>query len=711
MRSTLPAGCLLAVLCTGAAAPAGPEGVSPISNPEKLPSGTCTERWVGASQTAAVIYWQTENRARSFVEFGRTEACEKRTPLSEASTVTGLPHWTQCHRLTGLSPGRRYHYRTVCVGTDERAVRGEVRTFETPKARAAAIRVPDDLKGPPYVLDRKGATYVMTKDLSLPLGGIEIRADGVTLDMDGHTLTYNDRPADRPVQWNKRAYVGQPHDFGVNVSATGHARILHGRIVQGRGNTAGTQVGIGCNPIYARSATVELAGVEFVWAGKDISGVFLHWKAGSVIHHCVFDDRGSGITNRHQALSSVDGNAGGRYHHNLVRRTRQQGLVKAARAEHNEIYVDSRATNAFGITGWAGAGGPVEIAHNRILGVGEHPVGIGMFQAFRPGTAVHHNLVEVKCTRSGAEYGYTGSACFRTTWGTDNLAVHDNTFIAHADVYGGKVAKARAVWVGLPKFTPKGAAGPVEDARAVFRDNYVAALGRKGAKAGGLCVVCMNESPNLIFTGNTVVSTWGNVLLGDGYGHAGGYAKFVGNTFRRVGTSRDYYTVRHEYAGRPGTGVFLGNVYEDGASADSVRLQTGGRIVRQRLVEVAVKGPAGKPLAGAEVVVRRGEGATVWQGRTRATETEAALVVGGLAGLSVSASAERGARGYVAPVAVGAGVATVVLGETEWMPTGKATPWAYTVTVTKPGHTPVTRPLTPPYPERLDVVLKPGAKP
>ena len=684
------------------------EDSAPLSDPVKLPVGRLSEHWVGASETSAVIYWQTENRARSFVEYGQTPACEIKTPISPVSAVTHLPHWTQVHRLTGLKPATRYHYRTVCLGTDGILVRGEVRTFDTPAPRAGAVRVPDDLKAEPYVLDRQGATYVLTKDLTLDLGGLEIRADGVTLDMDGHTLTYNDRPADRPAEWSKRAYAKQRHDFGINVTARGHARILHGRIVQGRGNTPGTPVGIGCNPIYAGGATVELAGVEVVWSARDVSGVFLHWKPGSVLHHCVFDDRGSEITNRHQALSTVDGNAGANYHHNLVRRTRQQGLVQAAAATHNEIYVDSCATNAFGVTGWSGSPRPVEIAHNRILGIGEHPVGIGMFQAFRPGTAVHHNVVEVKCTRSGTEYGYTGSACFRTTWGADNLLVHDNTFIGHADVYGGKVAKTRVVWVGLPTFTPKGAGKAIADARGVFRDNYIAALGRKGAKAGGICVVCLNESPNLIFTGNTVVSTWGNVLLGDEYGHSGGWPKFAGNTFRRAGKQDDYFTIRHEYAGRPGTGVFLDNDYEDGAARDSVRLQKGGDIAFQRTVAIAVKDQAGNPVGGARVVVTDDAGKTLLDAITPAAKAEWMLVAGGGPAIAARASLDRGDRGYVASVPVAAGQAIVVLTEATRTHAGKRKPGKVTVTVTKEGHSTASREVGHPIPEKVDIVLKGG---
>jgi hypothetical protein len=694
----------LAIAETSRPAVQAKEDIAPISDKETLPVGKLSEQWVLASETSAVIYWQTENRSGSRVEYGRTKACRMKTTTSGVSQVTGLPHWTHFHRVTGLEPGREYFFRMVCLGTDGKEVRSERKTFATKRLKGV-VRLPDDLGEGPYVLDRKDATYVLTKDLTLPLGGLEIRAAGITLDMDGHTLVYNDKAAARPAEWSERAYKSEGHDFGINVTARGHVRVLNGVIRQGRGNSAGTAVGVGCNPLYSRGGSVELAGVEVVWAGRDISGLFFHWQGGSHVHHCVMEDKGSGITNRHQAISTIDGNAWGSYHHNLVKRTRQQGLMGAARALHNEIYVDSCATNAFGIVGSARSPQPVEIAHNRIIGIGEHPVGIAMFKAYKPGTAVHHNLVEVKCTRSGREYGYTGSACFRTTWGADNLDVHENTFIAHADVYGGKVAKARAVWVGLPRFTPKGAKEEIADARGIFRGNYVAALGRKGAKAGGLCVVCLNQSPNLIFLDNTVVSTWGNVLLGDEYGHSGGYPKFVGNTFRRAGKQKDYYTIRHDYARRPGTGVFLANRYEDGAAEDSVRLQDAGRIVMQASVCISVKDGKGALIPGAEVAILDKLGQEVFKGVTRGEDAEAVLVADAGETLSVGEPKDRVARGRVASIALEGGTLRAILTRCILTSTGKDARTPHRITVTKKGYAETCRTVDAADAGKLEIVL------
>ena len=128
----------------------------------------------------------------------------------------------------------------------------------------------------------------------------------------------------------------------------------------------------------------------------------------------------------------------------------------------------------------------------------------------------------------------------------------------------GKSPRPAPFGLAFPSSPRKCASQPIADARGFFHDNLIVAQGPEKADAGAICVVCLNESPHLIFKGNTVVSTWGNVLLADSYGHADGYAKFVNNTFRRLSSFSDYHTVRQEYGGIPATGVFVGNRYEEG---------------------------------------------------------------------------------------------------------------------------------------------------
>ncbi len=704
MRTVSLAVLVAAAFGTSAAGAAAPEkeDISPLNEYPPCPAGAVRYNWVHAGPTSAVTYWQVANfGATSRVEYGLTDACKQVTPTTKPGLVLGIPFHNQFHRLTGLQPGKTYHYQMVSIGTDGSESKGETQTFTT-KPYEKAIRVPDDVKGPPYVLDKDAAVYVVTRDLVVPLAGFEITASDVTLDFDGHTLTYNNEPYEGPKEWSKRAYHG--NDFGVKCSGKGRVTLRNGRIVQGKGSSAGTQVGIGCNPVYSRGAPVTMEGMELIWHGADISGAFFHWAGDNQVRHSVFDDRGTVITNRHQAVSTIDGNGWGRYYFNLIKRTRQQGLMGAAYARYNEIYIDSCATNSFGIRPSNTAGEAVLVSNNLILGIGEHPVGIAMFGVYPRGSLVYLNIVFVKCTRSGTEYGYTGSACFRTTWGADNLNVKRNHFIAYGDVYDGKVAKARAVWVGLPHFTPKDAKEEIRDARGVFAENTIQAIGQNGAKAGAICVVCNNHSPNLIFGNNKVASTWANVLLGDEYGHAGGYAKFVDNTFRREGTDPNYRTILQQRAGIPGTGVFFGNSYEDGESPQSIELKEKGEAVFQTLLRLTVKDADGKPLGDARIVVTGADGKHVLLDTTPHAETWAMLVADGNR-LVVERPVDDTLRGYVTSFPLAKGELAVALVREIVTKDGRKAAGPYTVSAKKDGYKAASKTVDLAKTDRIEITL------
>lgn len=121
------------------------------------------EQWVHASETSAVVYWQTGEQARDaetagagHVEYGPTEAYGRRTadfslpPVCDevpaGVRVFQKPSWSQCHRITGLESGRTYHYRLVFTGPDRSVVKSEDMTFTT-RLPANVIRIPKSVQG------------------------------------------------------------------------------------------------------------------------------------------------------------------------------------------------------------------------------------------------------------------------------------------------------------------------------------------------------------------------------------------------------------------------------------------------------------------------------------------------------------------------------------------------------------------------------------
>jgi hypothetical protein len=261
------------------------------------------------------------------------------------------------------------------------------------------------------------------------------------------------------------------------------------------------------------------------------------------------------------------------------------------------------------------------------------------------------------------------------------------------------------VWVGLPHFTPKGATEEIRDARGFFGYNTIRAIGRNGAKAGAICVVCLNESPNLIFYGNDVESTWANVLLGDEYGHAGGYPKFVGNAFGRMGEDPAYHTIFQQRGRIPATGVFLGNMYQDGASRASVELGETGEVVFQSLVWISVVDRHGKPVAAARVVVCGPDGKAVQQA-TMATEGAKDTLIADGDRLTVVRPLERNHRGYVNDVSLESGEVAVVASYEIVTHDGRKPAGPYTVTATKDGYKPASKKVDVAETARVEIVLE-----
>ena len=235
--------------------------------------------WVWASETSAVVCRQLgdiRSSATSHVEYGKTAALGLRTE------ETKEPRRSQFHRLRGLEPDTTYHYRMVLTDAESgRETRSADLTFTTRK-QESAIRIPQEVAGPPFVLDRAGATYLLTQDVAADGDAFVIAAADVTLDLDGHTVLFGNNTADLA--------------RGVWLKHEGKATVVNGHLVQG-----------------ARSAPYS-AAIESRWraAPTEIFAIstdvhlpcaypikFLGKAAGVHIHHNVLASRVTEIESRH----------------------------------------------------------------------------------------------------------------------------------------------------------------------------------------------------------------------------------------------------------------------------------------------------------------------------------------------------------------------------------------------------------------------------
>lgn len=407
----------------------------------------------------------------------------------------------------------------------------------------------------PGELDKEDTEYRLTRNVIANGTAFRVKAHRVTLNLNGHTVIYNEKSVGNGVFVDKW--------WAEDVA------ILNGTLAQGAAKNSGGYHSNETSPIrtlHCRRLTV--AGLTIRYSGPDMVGLFIDGCSGAHIHDNTIIDEGNVVTNRHQGVDVirvVGDNA--KIHNNMISRARHIGIRSGSDAEvfYNEVHIDSSVTNSTGISTASGT-----VHHNKIYGQGVHPIGIW------PGNniKVYSNYIRVQSTKPGDEYGSTGAACLRLMWGSNtNVEVYGNTMIlvAEEDYRGSKFNSwGRCVWVGVPD--PK--------QQVKFHDNLIIAFNTDGKAKAAAVAICGNDKNvafnNLEFRSNVIVSNWTNLLLADSYGSAGGYSRFVGNRFVRLGDSKTYRTVRSQYSSIPSTALLIDNIFENGASLKLLDMELSG---------------------------------------------------------------------------------------------------------------------------------------
>lgn len=335
--------------------------------------GAFDRRWVHVSETSAVLCWAVGDigrAARSYVEYGTPP---RKTP------VTREARWLQWHRLTGIETGKACSYRMVNVDPKTGAETRSQPLELTPRRNAKAIRIPEQVKGPPFVLDKAGATYVLTADVRAKGTAFEITAPDVILELDGHTIVFGDDTAEQV--------------RGVWAHNPGKATICNGHIVQGKRSKAySTAV-----ESRWREAPTEIFGISTDVHLKCAYPVKFLGKATDVsIHHNRLYSRVVDIESRHYPgndLLRLDISGGTiRVHDNLLTEGCHVGIRLAGKdgeadVHHNDIRHHQQYVNGYAIAAsCAGA----EIHHNRITSCGR---GVHLTQE---GIRLHHNYLDLR---------------------------------------------------------------------------------------------------------------------------------------------------------------------------------------------------------------------------------------------------------------------------------------------------------------------------
>jgi len=484
--------------------------------------------WAHPSYTSLVVGFATNIPSVSIVEYGRTVLYGQYTQMSDSY------YYKHLHYIRGLEPGVTYHYRIRAMdGEGGEVVSGDF-MFTLPQIPSDAIRIPDDMPGdPPYNLTQGGALYVLTCDLTVPTLAINIKAHNVTIDLDGHTITYDTQtPKVIGNTWNDYAY-SEEATFGIRAGLWNfsNAKIFNGVIKQGDNGGSGF-IGIGFNPIFLNLMTPntnnEVAGVTIDYYGNSVSGIY---AGNGKVHHNVIIDRGSVIDNRHQGIRAVElGNlTTNEVAWNSIRRFRHQGLYSAGRILNNELYSDSFDTNSFMI----GPGDGATVNSNKLFGMGYNPIGIG----WANNIIVRNNFIYLRGyapTLRSTEYDRKSAvAGLRTTnYGEDRydyMLYEDNVIIVKAE---DGCTLARGIW------TTNG----INDKRITYRRNTVKAEAMpdnvtitdnpyyNGDVYNAICAVTFSGAqllhPSLnpalpdpvIFEDNRLIGNVNLVIIGEGYG-------------------------------------------------------------------------------------------------------------------------------------------------------------------------------------------------
>jgi hypothetical protein len=338
-------------------------GSEPALNPESF--------WEYNSYTSHAVGFATNLPTVSLIEYGET------TDYSLSTGSSDSYYYQHLHHIKNLQTGTTYHYRIRMRDCDGREIASGDHTFTTAVRQPDVVRIPDDFDTPPpYVLAAPNTRYVLTQDLNAPTLAIKIKASNVTLDLDGHTITYDNAPSVAGGAWNDYAY-NEEATFGIRSGLWNfmNIKLFNGVIRQGRNGGAGF-IGIGFNPVFlfhmGSGSRNEVAGVVADYFGNSVTGMY---TGDSHTHHNVVIDRGTVIDDRHQGIDAIrtESALDNETAFNSIRRFRHRGIRGNGHTHHNELYSDSFDTNSFLISAFEGG----RVEDNKLFGMGYNPVGIG----------------------------------------------------------------------------------------------------------------------------------------------------------------------------------------------------------------------------------------------------------------------------------------------------------------------------------------------
>jgi hypothetical protein len=468
------------------------------------------------------------------------------------------------------------------------------------------------------VLKKARATYILQNDVSSEGTCFSVQDDEITLDLNGHTITY----ATRDQGGRRHAVIGSacygPHlDNNPCGGTFKNFTVQNGKIVQGP-SAAPFSDAIRIGQVGGTNLTVT--NVEFDISAPSAKAIHTTYaKGGHRISRNTIRSRVTSIGSRHQLdgvtikleTENTASSAPSQVHHNTIIGSAQGGILVTAprsRVYENTISLNANYTNDFCIYAWAPG---AEIFGNQCDNTQGTSMGRGIHVS-SPAVSVHHNVIKVRELPRNEEYSgcQTGGAYgIQLEQSADKTRVYENDVTAVADACDAIAMRATTI--------------PATASNEIY-DNRFAAVRVATAKGKAVAFSPNNVSGGILLRGNRLISDTAAVLVPwDG---AQGI-RFENNTFE-IGSNPppDGWAMFVFNNAKPSEELYVRDPKFIGRASATAKMrpvgfgkwagQAGFRVEWTTTIRVASSGNS--PVDGALVTITDAAGTNVFSGTTNA---------------------------------------------------------------------------------------------
>ncbi len=489
------------------------------------------------------------------------------------------------------------HYKHHAVGllAIAVAVTGGFFVFRSSNVRAQVSSVNISGCG---TLAQANTTYVLTQNVTTAGTCFAIGAHGITLDLNGKTVTYGTGSATRMygVAVPSSSITRRPYFPDTNIPDSAfvgadNVTIRNGTIVQGGTGTESYAIYLwGADNLTVRDTHTTVQG-------NDTGNIYFNYSGHSTVFNNTMVNNSTVVTNRHQGRDVLGWEGGSGYldvHDNTITggpqygiRVRQGDATGPAAIYRNTVNHHGRVANPYAIGISIDNASVYENTINPVNGRGIHIAGVN-------NADVYSNTITVR-EGSNPEYSPGWAQGIKIENGR-NAKVHGNTITALA---GNGFGHAYAIDISHDTTTY-----PVSNSE-VYDNTLTATTPSTTYWASPMHLVGINAGNGYNIHDNTFITNNFNVFAD--YDSATDVL-LRANTFRRTGTPVNPYILYFYTGSRSSTNIQLyDSNFLDGTSQSQVGYRAAGATIGYlfgRTATITVRRADGTPVNGATITSR-----------------------------------------------------------------------------------------------------------